>query len=272
MIDPGRARADELIACAQHLQMLLRRRAPMLNGIQQAHVGAPLAREELGVEPIIAFATPPRAIHRARIRDEHLMPEQRHETTDPGRVRADLEHHATRWPLRQERGECRSRRRHGALLDAGPRRIHGVRLTQPIPEIESDRQRGNRRARISSVRHGRPPVIGLAARVSGHLLVSKKMCYTATSRGKAFLISTLRQSSSRFVDHGLAGELARVLSHTSEREARGGTRGTARGFIAEAQGAQRLVSDRPLQCPQFVLWEWLRTCRQHASAFPAPLR
>ncbi len=44
---------------------------------------------------------------------------------------------------------------------------------------------------------------------------------------------------------------------------------TANRLIAEAQGAQRLATDRLWRFPPKVLWEWSRTGRQHASA---PLR
>ena len=43
-------------------------------------------------------------------------------------------------------------------------------------------------------------------------------------------------------------------------------------FIAEAQGAQRLVPDGWLLFPKTRLGKWLRTGRPHASAPPAPLR
>ena len=63
-------------------------------------------------------------------------------------------------------------------------------------------------------------------------------------------------------------------AHCERRELRtartaNGERRTANCLIAEAQGAQRLVTDRLWRFPQEVLWEWSRTGRQHASA---PLR
>jgi hypothetical protein len=97
-----------VIARAQDFEMLLRHRPAVLNRMQQLDIGAPLAREKLGVEPVIAFAAAARAIHGPRIGDDDLMSLRREQATDPRRVRPDLEHHTTRRPIGEEAGARRT--------------------------------------------------------------------------------------------------------------------------------------------------------------------
>ena len=111
VVDEQRARAHQRVAGAHHGEVVLALFAAVADRGEQLGVEAPQPRQPLGVEAVgLALAAGDQR-DLARVGDDHLVAELRHDTAQPGRARPRLEHD----PRPREAGQrCAQRRRRGA--------------------------------------------------------------------------------------------------------------------------------------------------------------
>ena len=157
-----RPRAHQRVAGAHHGEVVLTLLAPVADRGEQLRVEAPQPRQPRGVEPVgLALAAGDQR-DLARVGDDHLMAEVRHDAAQPRRAWPCLEHD----PRRGEVLQCAAERRHrGAdapLAYHLPAGAEGVDVRVTIAHVEADGDGGpilalNAPRRCDILLHGRSP-------------------------------------------------------------------------------------------------------------------
>jgi len=135
--------------------------AAVLDGKEQRGIGSALPGEVLRIDAIVLLpsARPLASIKLRRIGDDHLVPECCQHSADPGRVRARLQHDASRFEVTEPLLDPGSAGRQGRLLDNRPQRTQLAQLRPPVAKIKPNGYLRDRRAPKACLRlHGRPPV------------------------------------------------------------------------------------------------------------------
>ena len=139
VVDQLRADCHELVACAQGLEVALGVGTAVADRGHERHVGPALARQEAGVEPVVA--PPPRGAGEegTGICHDRLMAELLEQARHPRRMRSDLEHDAAPGALPEVAREAGHRGGDGRLAFAIACPVHFVDAAGSIAEIQSDR-------------------------------------------------------------------------------------------------------------------------------------
>ena len=138
VVDEQRPRAHQRVAGAHHGEVVLARLAAVADRGEQLRVETPQPRQPLGVEPVgLALAAGDQR-DLARVGDDHLVAEVRHEAAQPRRARPRLEHDP-RWGEAGQHHAQRCRRGADAPLPYHlPAGAEGVDVGVAVAHVEAD--------------------------------------------------------------------------------------------------------------------------------------